>query len=88
MFNPGQKVTILQVCIFNRRAERNIFYLGRVYKYFSFRFKDKAEHVFLFYFQASPFLSMDLLESCFPYTLLRNAYHSVHKGVQPPFIAT
>ncbi len=22
---------------------------------------------------------MDLLESCFPYTLLRNSYHIVHK---------
>ena len=29
--------------------------------------------------QSSPFLSMDLLESCFPYTLLRNSYHLVHK---------
>ncbi len=29
--------------------------------------------------QKSPFLSMDLLESCFPYTLLRNSYHLVHK---------
>jgi len=29
--------------------------------------------------QNSPFLSMDLLESCFPYTLLRNSYHIVHK---------
>ena len=29
--------------------------------------------------QKSPFLSMDLLESCFPYTLLRNSYHQVHK---------
>lgn len=29
--------------------------------------------------QKSPFLSMDLLESCFPYTLLRNSYHIVHK---------
>ncbi|KAL5007330.1 hypothetical protein ScPMuIL_016136 [Solemya velum] len=29
--------------------------------------------------QESPFLTMDLLESCFPYALLRNAYHSVHK---------
>ena len=27
----------------------------------------------------SPFLSMDLLESCFPYTLLRNSYSNVHK---------
>ena len=37
--------------------------------------------------QVSPFLSMDLLESCFPYSLLRNSYHSVHKGVQPPTLA-
>ncbi|KAL4225584.1 Nck-associated protein 1 [Mactra antiquata] len=29
--------------------------------------------------QESPFLTMDLLESCFPYALLRNAYHSVYK---------
>ncbi len=29
--------------------------------------------------QKSPWLSMDLLESCFPYTLLRNSYHIVHK---------
>lgn len=27
----------------------------------------------------SPFLTMDLLESCFPYSLLRNAYHAVFK---------
>jgi len=29
--------------------------------------------------QNCPRLSMDLLESCFPYTLLRNSYHIVHK---------
>eukprot|EP00094_Tigriopus_californicus_P005705 TCALIF_05499-PA protein Name:"Similar to Hem Membrane-associated protein Hem (Drosophila melanogaster)" AED:0.06 eAED:0.06 QI:71/0.83/0.85/1/0.83/0.85/7/245/1120 len=29
--------------------------------------------------QKSPWLSMDLLESCFPYNLLRNSYHIVHK---------
>ncbi|XP_050734485.1 membrane-associated protein Hem-like isoform X2 [Eriocheir sinensis] len=27
----------------------------------------------------SPFLTMDLLEACFPYALIRNAYHTVHK---------
>uniref|UniRef100_A0A1B0C8S5 Uncharacterized protein n=1 Tax=Lutzomyia longipalpis TaxID=7200 RepID=A0A1B0C8S5_LUTLO len=27
----------------------------------------------------SPFLTMDLLESCFPYVLIRNAYHAVYK---------
>ncbi|XP_077986054.1 nck-associated protein 1-like [Glandiceps talaboti] len=27
----------------------------------------------------SPFLTMDLLESCFPFVLLRNAYHAVYK---------
>lgn len=37
--------------------------------------------------QVSPFLSMDLLESCFPYSLLRNSYHSVHRGVQPSSVA-
>lgn len=29
--------------------------------------------------QESPFLTMDLLESCFPYVLIRNAYHAVYK---------
>lgn len=29
--------------------------------------------------QESSFLTMDLLESCFPYALLRNAYHHVYK---------
>ena len=29
--------------------------------------------------QESPLLTMDLLESCFPYALLRNAYHAVFK---------
>ncbi|XP_028399660.1 nck-associated protein 1 homolog [Dendronephthya gigantea] len=29
--------------------------------------------------QESPFLTMDILESCFPYSLLRNAYHQVYK---------
>ncbi|XP_074604970.1 nck associated protein 1 Hem isoform X2 [Brevipalpus obovatus] len=28
----------------------------------------------------SPFLTMDLMESCFPYALLRNAYHAVYKN--------
>ncbi|XP_041365275.1 nck-associated protein 1-like isoform X2 [Gigantopelta aegis] len=30
--------------------------------------------------QESPFLTMDLLESCFPYALLRNAYHTTYKA--------
>lgn len=30
----------------------------------------------------SPFLTMDLLESCFPYALIRNAYHAVYKQEQ------
>merc|ERR1719239_762535 len=30
--------------------------------------------------QESPFLTMDLLESCFPYALLRNAYHTVYRA--------
>lgn len=29
--------------------------------------------------QQSPYLTMDVLESCFPYALLRNAYHEVYK---------
>ncbi|GAB0101031.1 Membrane-associated protein Hem [Sergentomyia squamirostris] len=33
----------------------------------------------------SPFLTMDLLESCFPYVLIRNAYHAVYKQEQPLF---
>lgn len=32
--------------------------------------------------QESPFLTMDLLESCFPYALIRNAYHAVYKQEQ------
>lgn len=30
--------------------------------------------------QESPYLTMDLLESCFPYALLRNAYNAVYKA--------
>ncbi|XKL65966.1 hypothetical protein PGB90_009386 [Kerria lacca] len=33
--------------------------------------------------QESPFLTMDLLESCFPYALIRNAYHAVYKLENP-----
>uniref|UniRef100_T1JIM6 Membrane-associated protein Hem n=1 Tax=Strigamia maritima TaxID=126957 RepID=T1JIM6_STRMM len=29
--------------------------------------------------QESPYLTMDLLESCFPYALLRNSYHAVYR---------
>nr|XP_022911596.1 membrane-associated protein Hem isoform X2 [Onthophagus taurus] len=32
--------------------------------------------------QESPFLTMDLLESCFPYALIRNAFHAVYKHEQ------
>lgn len=35
--------------------------------------------IFLQIVQESPFLTMDLLESCFPYALIRNAYHAVYK---------
>lgn len=35
--------------------------------------------------QESPFLTMDLLESCFPYVLIRNAYHAVYKQEQHLF---
>ncbi|KAJ7999415.1 hypothetical protein DPEC_G00194200 [Dallia pectoralis] len=31
--------------------------------------------------EASPFLSQDMLENCFPYVLLRNAYREVYKPV-------
>ena len=45
---------------------------------------NKIQFTYLdFFFQIvteSPFLTMDLLESCFPYALLRNAYHSVYKA--------
>uniref|UniRef100_A0A674DHV9 Nck-associated protein 1 n=1 Tax=Salmo trutta TaxID=8032 RepID=A0A674DHV9_SALTR len=37
------------------------------------------ESVYLLLDMESPFLTMDLLESCFPYVLLRNAYHAVYK---------
>ncbi|KAL7636676.1 UNVERIFIED_CONTAM: hypothetical protein RMT77_012425 [Armadillidium vulgare] len=29
--------------------------------------------------EESPFLTMDLLEACFPYALIRNSYHAVYK---------
>nr|CAB3264230.1 nck-associated protein 1 [Phallusia mammillata] len=37
--------------------------------------------------RSSPFLTMDLLESCFPYVLLRNSYHAVRR-MQPVSNAT
>ncbi|XP_031558221.1 nck-associated protein 1 homolog isoform X1 [Actinia tenebrosa] len=33
--------------------------------------------------QQTPYLTMDVLESCFPYALLRNAYHEVYKKRAP-----
>uniref|UniRef100_A0A0E9WHC5 Uncharacterized protein n=2 Tax=Anguilla TaxID=7935 RepID=A0A0E9WHC5_ANGAN len=30
--------------------------------------------------EESPFLSQDMLENCFPYALLRNAYREVYKA--------
>uniref|UniRef100_A0A4W5NYK1 Nck-associated protein 1 n=1 Tax=Hucho hucho TaxID=62062 RepID=A0A4W5NYK1_9TELE len=41
------------------------------------------ESVYLLLDMESPFLTMDLLESCFPYVLLRNAYHAVYKQSVP-----
>ena len=32
--------------------------------------------------EESPFLTMDLLEACFPYALIRNAYHGVHRAAR------
>ena len=32
--------------------------------------------------QDSPFLTMDLLESCFPYALLRTSYHHVYRHAE------
>ncbi|EDO45022.1 predicted protein [Nematostella vectensis] len=36
--------------------------------------------------QQSPYLTMDVLESCFPYALLRNAYHEVYQKRKEPFL--
>lgn len=30
--------------------------------------------------EQSPYLSQDMLESCFPYVLLRNSYRDVYKS--------
>ena len=37
---------------------------------------------YLQFVQESPFLTRDLLESCFPYALLRDAYNSVYRKPQ------
>ena len=36
-------------------------------------------NLLLQFVQESPFLTYDLLESCFPYALLRDAYNSVYR---------
>ena len=41
-----------------------------------------SSFAYLQFVQESPFLTRDLLESCFPYALLRDAYNSVYRKPQ------
>jgi hypothetical protein len=56
--------------------------LGDKYYYCLSLVIEIADFVILFFqiVQDSPYLTMDLLESCFPYALLRKAYQAVFRS--------
>jgi membrane-associated protein hem len=64
-------------------ASSSLLRLGLEQDKESIRNRDSVYLILDLLVKESPFLPTELLESCFPYALIRNAYHSVYKNDGP-----
>lgn len=78
LFGPGDTETRLQE--FLALASSSLLRLGSENEKDAVKNRESVYILLDLIVQESPFLTMDLLESCFPYALLRNAYNSVYKA--------
>ncbi|KAM4613658.1 nck-associated protein 1-like [Polymixia lowei] len=60
-------------------ASSTLLQLGQNTERADFKNRDSVYLLLHMIVEASPFLSQDMLESCFPYVLLRNAYREVYR---------
>ncbi|XP_070198956.1 membrane-associated protein Hem-like isoform X2 [Littorina saxatilis] len=78
LYGPGDTETRLQE--FLALASSSLLRLGSENEKEAVKNRESVYILLDLIVQESPFLTMDLLESCFPYALLRNAYNSVYKA--------
>uniref|UniRef100_A0A8C1RZD5 NCK associated protein 1 like n=1 Tax=Cyprinus carpio TaxID=7962 RepID=A0A8C1RZD5_CYPCA len=79
MFTVQRKNTRIQLQEFLKVASSILLQLGQNVERMEIKNRDSIYVILHMIVEQSPFLSQDMLETCFPYVLLRNAYREVHK---------
>ena len=70
-----QYLTICHTCVYFQLASSSFLRLGQETDKEMIKNRESVYLLLDELVQESPFLTMDLLESCFPYALLRTSYH-------------
>ncbi|XP_043108126.1 nck-associated protein 1-like isoform X2 [Puntigrus tetrazona] len=79
MFTVQRKNIQTQLQEFLKVASSILLQLGQNVERVEIKNRDSVYLLLHMTVEQSPFLSQDMLETCFPYVLLRNAYREVHK---------
>ncbi|XP_016404056.1 nck-associated protein 1-like [Sinocyclocheilus rhinocerous] len=79
MFTVQRKNIQTQLQEFLKVASSILLQLGQNVERMEIKNRDSVYLILHMIVEQSPFLSQDMLEMCFPYVLLRNAYREVHK---------
>uniref|UniRef100_A0A673H213 Nck-associated protein 1-like n=1 Tax=Sinocyclocheilus rhinocerous TaxID=307959 RepID=A0A673H213_9TELE len=79
MFTVQRKNIQTQLQEFLKVASSILLQLGQNVERVEIKNRDSVYLLLHMIVEQSPFLSQDMLEMCFPYVLLRNAYREVHK---------
>ncbi|KAK2874521.1 hypothetical protein Q8A67_021674 [Cirrhinus molitorella] len=79
MFTVQRKNIQTQLQEFLKVASSILLQLGQNVERVEIKNRDSIYLILHMIVEQSPFLSQDMLEMCFPYVLLRNAYREVHK---------
>uniref|UniRef100_A0A3Q2UIP2 NCK associated protein 1 like n=1 Tax=Fundulus heteroclitus TaxID=8078 RepID=A0A3Q2UIP2_FUNHE len=80
MFTVQNKNIEQQLKEFLLLASSTLLQLGQNFERVEVKNRESIYLLLHMIVEESPFLSQDMLESCFPYVLLRNAYREVHKA--------
>ncbi|XDV52257.1 hypothetical protein PO909_021001 [Leuciscus waleckii] len=80
MFTVQRKNIQTQLQEFLKVASSILLQLGQNVERVEIKNRDSVYLILHMIVDQSPFLSQDMLEMCFPYVLLRNAYREVHKS--------
>ncbi|XP_067287346.1 nck-associated protein 1-like [Pseudorasbora parva] len=79
MFTVQRKSIQTQLQEFLKVASSVLLQLGQNMERVEIKNRDSVYLILHMIVEQSPFLSQDMLEMCFPYVLLRNAYREVHR---------